>query len=195
VGITRRDEGYYSSRVLSQIFGGSFASRLNKAIRVEKGLTYGARGGLRPDRFAGRFTVSTFTKTPSTAEAVRVILDEIDRIRTTPAETEEVDTAKAYLVGSFAGDRETPQATVSDLWLIEHDGLPADYLNRYLDGIKKTTREDVLRDAKRFMSPDKLIIVVVGEAEQIKGDLEKIAPVTVVAAATETAVEAPPPGD
>lgn len=195
IGITRRDEGYYSSRVLSQIFGGSFSSRLNKAIRVEKGLTYGARGGLRPNRFAGRFTASTFTKTPSTAEAVRVILDEIDRIRTTLPETEEVDTAKAYLVGSFAGDRETPQATVSDLWLIEHDGLPVDYLNRYLDGIKKTTREDILRDAERFMSRDKLIIVVVGEAEKIREDLEKIAPVTVVAAATDETGKAPPAGD
>lgn len=195
VGITRRDEGYYSSRVLSQIFGGSFSSRLNKAIRVEKGLTYGARGGLRPNRFAGKFTVSTFTKTPSTAEALQVILDEIDRIRTTKPEVEEVDTARAYLVGSFAGDRETPQATVSDLWMIEHDGLPADYLNRYLDGIKKTTREDVLRDAKRFIARDKLIVVVVGEADKLKESLEKIAPVTVITAAPEKVEEPPTEGN
>jgi len=195
VGITRRDEGYYSSRVLSQIFGGSFSSRLNKAIRVEKGLTYGARGGLYPNRFAGSFRVSTFTKTPKTAEAVQIILDEIERIRTTDPEAAEVDTAKAYLVGSFAGNRETPQATVSDLWMIEHDGLPADYLTRYLDGIKKTTRETVLQDAKRFMSEDKLIVVVVGEAEKIKGDLEKIAPVTIVAAAAEDTGSPPAGGD
>ncbi|MGD2108848.1 MAG: pitrilysin family protein [Phycisphaerae bacterium] len=194
VGITRRDEGYFSSRVLSQIFGGSFSSRLNKAIRVEKGLTYGARGGLYPNRFAGRFTISTFTKTPSTAETVRVILDEIDRIRKHRPEQEEVDTAKAYLVGSFAGDRETPQATVSDLWLIQHDGLPPDYLNRYLEGIKKTGGKDVQRDAKRFMARDKLTVVVVGEAEKIKGDLEKIAPVTVVAAAAEDAETSDPDG-
>jgi len=194
LGITRRDEGYYRSRVLSQIFGGAFNSRLNKAIRIEKGLTYGARGGLDPRRFVGQFTASTFTKTPSTAEALQVILDEIDRIRTTPPEAEEVEIAKAYLAGSFAGDRETPQATVSDLWLIESEDLPSDYLQRYLDGIKGTTVDDVLADARRLMHEDKLVVVVVAEASKVKDDLEKIAPVTVVPSSGTEAAK-PPAGD
>lgn len=179
-GITRNDPDYFTTTVLSQIFGGSFGSRLNKAIRVEKGLTYGARGGWSAQRFAGSFTCATFTKNPSTAEALNVILREIDRIEASPAEAAEVDVARSYLVGSFAGNRETPGQVVGDLWLIEYAGLPKDYLSRYLSGVKKSDADEVLRVAGRLIDRDKLTIVVVGEASAVKADLEKIAPVTVI---------------
>jgi zinc protease len=183
VSITRKEKAYLTSRVLSQIFGGDFNSRLNKAIRVDRGLTYGARGTLGAGRFAGRLTISTYTKTPKTAEALKVILDEMDRIRAETPEDDEVDATKAYLLGSFAGDRETPQATVGDLWLIRREGLPEDYFTRFLNTIKEAKPSDVLEDAKKLFHRDKLVIVVVGEAEKVKADLEKIAPVTVIAAA------------
>lgn len=188
LGITRHDEDYFSSLVLSQIFGGSFSSRLNKAIRVEKGLTYGARGGLSANRFAGQFSVSTFTKTPSTAETLNVILQEIEKIRSAPPTTEEVDIAKSYLIGSFAGRRETPGQMVGDLWLIEYADLPKDYLSKYLEGVKAVNPEEIHRVANRLIGHQKLTIVVVGEADKIKEDLEKIAPVTVV----KTEVEVTP---
>lgn len=179
-GVTRQDKDYFTGAVLSQIFGGSFSSRLNKAIRVDKGLTYGARGGLSSNRFGGAFNCSTFTKTPSTAETVGVILREIDRMRASPPEASEVDTARNYLLGAFAGDRETPGQVVGDLWLIEYAGLPKDYLTNYLNGVKKTTAEDLHRVSNRLMRPENLAIVVVGEASAIKDDLAKIAPVTVI---------------
>jgi len=182
LGITRKSKEYFTSRLLSQIFGGSFNSRLNEAVRVERGLTYGARGGFGARRFAGTFNISTNTKTPMTAEALQVILDEIDRIRESVVEPEELKIAQSYTVGSFPGSRETPQAVVGDLWLIEYADLPGDYLARYLDGIKKTTGDDILRVAKGLIDVDTLTIVVVGEADKIKADLEKIAPVTVVTA-------------
>ncbi|MFO0972815.1 MAG: pitrilysin family protein [Phycisphaerae bacterium] len=177
----RRDEpGYFPGRVLSQILGGGFNSRLNKAIRIERGLTYGASGSLTAQRFCGSFTMSTFTKTPSTAEALRVLLGEVNRIRSSPASESEVSESRSYLVGSFAGQRETPQAIVTDLWLIETCGLPRDYFSRYLDGVRKTSGDDVVQSATQLLHPDELTIVVVGEAEKLKPELEKIAPVTVV---------------
>jgi len=180
LGITRHHEHYVTSRVLSLIFGGGFNSRLNRAIRVEKGLTYGARGGFEANRFAGTFTAGTFTKTPNTVEAIRLILREIDRMRTSPPESQELDMAKSYIVGGFAGQRETPQAVVNDLWLIEHEQLAADYLEQLLTGVKKTTAEDVQNAAKSLMQDTKLTIVVVGEAAKLTDDLARIAPVTIV---------------
>lgn len=190
-GMTRKDPDHVTCQVLSQIFGGTFSSRLNKAIRVEKGLTYGARGGFIASRFAGAFRISTFTKTPTTAETLNVILGEIDKIRAAPPEKEELETSKSYMVGSFAGDRETPSQMLADLWLIEYAGLPKDYLTRYLNGVKSCTASDIERVAKSRISRDQLTIVVVGEAEQVKADLEKIAPVTVIAATVETPTEPP----
>ena len=184
-GITRKEPDYFTTVVLSQIFGGSFSSRLNKAIRVEKGLTYGARGGWSAQRFAGSFTISTFTKNPSTADALKVILSEIDRLEAAPPESSEADVAKSYLAGSFAGNRETPGQVVGDLWLIEYAGLPKDYLTRFLNGVKETTVEGLHQVANKLIDKDKLVIVVVGEAAAVQSDLEKIAPVTVIKEETE----------
>lgn len=184
VSVTRRDPGYFTARVLGNIFGGGFNSRLNKAIRVEKGLTYGARGGFRPRRFAGQFAISTFTKTPTTAETVKAVLEEIAKIRSAPPTAEELDDTKTYIAGSFPGARETPEATVRDLWMIETQQLPADYLQGYLRGVKATSAQDVAEAAKRLIRPDDLAIVVVGRAKDILADLEAIAPVTVVNAQT-----------
>ena len=182
VSVTRQSPDYFQGRLLSEIFGGSFISRLVTAIRHERGLTYGAGGGLSASRFAGQFTMSTFTKTPKTAEAIDVILQEIDKLRSSPVTDEELQIAQSHIIGSFAGDRETPQAVVRDLWLIKYAGLTADYLKRYLAGIKSATADDLLATAQRIIQRDKLTIVVVGNAAELKDALEKIAPVTVVPA-------------
>lgn len=180
LSLTREHPDYHPSRVVSQILGGGFNSRLNEAVRVKKGLTYGARGGFSTERFAGQFSASTFSKTPNTAEALQVVLDELKRMRDTEPTAEELDISRSYLTGSFAGQRETPQATVGDLWLIEYAGLPADYFSRAMAGWKKTTAADVKRVAAEQIQMDKLSIVVVGDAKKVQADLEKIAPVTVV---------------
>jgi zinc protease len=193
--IRRSDPLYFTSRVLDNIFGGGFNSRLNKAIRVDKGLTYGARGGISANRFDGELQISTFTKTPSTAETIRVILDEIGKMRAEPPADAEVRDTQTYLTGAFPGNRETPQATVGDLWMIETEELPTDYLQRYLDGIRQTKATEVLQAARTLIDPEKLVIVVVGEASKIKESLEQIAPVTVVNAADEPTTQEEGKGD
>ena len=181
LSLTRRDPDYFTARVLGNILGGGFNSRLNKAIRVDKGLTYGARGGFRPRRFAGQFVISTFTKTPTTAQTVRAILEEIDKIQSGPPTSKEMADTKSYIAGSFPGARETPEATVNDLWMIQTQQLPEDYLQRYLRSVKQTTADAVAAAAKRLIHRDQLAIVVVGQAKAIRKDLETIAPVTLVA--------------
>jgi zinc protease len=84
LGITRHNEGYFTSRIVSNYFGWAFNSRLNETIRVAKGLTYGASGSYSAQRFAGEFYVSTFTKTESTPEAVQAVLRKA--ARDTPAD-------------------------------------------------------------------------------------------------------------
>jgi len=179
-GFTRQHEDYFASRLVSGYFGGAFSSRLNETIRVQKGLTYGAGGGFAASRFDGSFRVSTFSKTATTAEAVRAILDEIDRLRNEPPSSEELEKTRSYILGSFAGDRETPQAVAEDIWQIELEDLPADYFERLLETVKRTTAEQCAALAQKHVKPDELVIVVVGPAEALRPELEKIGPVTVV---------------
>ena len=180
ISIGRTDQDYSQAMVMSSILGGSFNSRLNKAIRVDKGLTYGARGGLAAKRFAGEFQISTFSKTASTADTIQVILDVVKTMQAeNPTDTELLDT-KTFVTGSYAGDRETPEAIVGDLWLIETQSLPSNYQKLFLSEVTKTTADEVKSVADKLIRNNGLVIVVVGEAEKIKSQLEKIAPVTVV---------------
>ncbi|MFA5238999.1 MAG: pitrilysin family protein [Phycisphaerae bacterium] len=181
-GITRHDKRYFVSRIVSNYFGWSFNSRLNESIRIAKGLTYGVWGGWTANRFAGEFEVGTFSKTESTAEAVRAVLEEIKRLKTDGPSTDELEKSQSYIIGSFVRGREIPQQIAGDLWLIESQGLGKDYLTRLLEGIAKAQKTDCERLVRETIEPGKLVIVVVGEAEKLKGELEKIAPVTVVAA-------------
>jgi len=180
VSIGRTDPDYSKAMVMSSILGGSFNSRLNKAIRVDKGLTYGARGGLSARRFAGEFQISTFSKTVSTADTIQVILDVVKTMQGENPTDSELQDTKTFVTGSYAGDRETPEATVGDLWLLETQSLPSNYQKLFLNDVTKTSADQVRSAAEKLIHRQGLVVVVVGEADKIKPELEKIASVTVI---------------
>ena len=179
-GIVRKDDGYFVSRLVSSYFGWGFDSRLNETVRVEKGLTYSIWGSYIANRFAGEFKIGTFSKPDSTADAVRAVLEEVERLKSEQASEDELEHSRSYILGSFVRNRETPQQVADDLWLIESQHLDSDYLERLLDGIGKARIEDCKQLVNRTIQPGNLVVVVVGEAAELKEQLEKIAPVTVV---------------
>ncbi len=179
-GITRHDDGYFVSRLVSSYFGWGFDSRLNKSIRVEKGLTYHVWGSYIAQRFAGDFQVGTFSKTESTAQTIQAVIDEIKRLKADAPSRDELENNRSYILGSFVRDRETPQQIAGDLWLIESQQLGSDYLERLLAGIATAKTDDCMRLITGTIDLRNLVIVVVGDAGKLKEPLEKIAPVTVV---------------
>jgi zinc protease len=199
LGITRQDEGYFPSRIVSSYFGWGFDGRLNKNLRVQKGLTYNVFGSYLAQRFAGEFKVGTFSKTETTAQAVKAVLDEIAKLKTEGPTREELEGTRSYILGSFIGERETPQQIARDLWLIQSQGLSDDYLERLLSAVAKISSQDCEKLTKSTLQPDRLVVVVVGDAAKIKTDLEKIAPVTVITtkkdgpASGSTTKPVPPP--
>jgi predicted Zn-dependent peptidase len=180
LGLTRHDDGYFVSRIVSSYFGWSFNSRLNESIRVAKGLTYSVWGGYEAGRFAGTFKMGTFTKTESTADTINALIEEIKRLKAEPPSQTELDSSRSYILGSFVKDRETPQQIASDLWLIESQQLGSDYLERLLNGISQTQVADCMNLVKNAVCDDKLVIIVVGDAAKLVEILEKIAPVTII---------------
>ncbi len=179
-GLTRHDPDYFLARVVSGYFGEAFNARLNKTIRVEKGLTYGAGGGFVARRFAGEFAIHTFSKVATAADAVQAIFDELERLRTEPPSEEELHDTVSYTLGSFPAKRETPQQVAGDLWLVESQDLPDDYFEQYLRAVAKARPEPCVELARRRVDPKHMVVVVVGPADQLKDKLEKIAPVEVV---------------
>ena len=182
-GITRSDQPeYFISRIVSNYFGSSFNSRLNENIRVKRGLTYSVRGGYFAQNMAGEFKISTFTKTEKTGQMVKAVIEQLEQLQRQPPSEKELVSSKNYIIGSFVRKRETPQQVADDLWLIESHNLGADYLQKLLAQIKRTTKDDCDSLVENTLDRNKLVIAVVGDAAKITADLEKIAPVTIVTA-------------
>ncbi len=180
LSIKRDHSDFPAARVVGDYFGGAFGARLNKAIRVEKGQTYGARGGYNATRFAGQFAMSTFSKTETTAETLQAVLEEFNRLLKEPPSERELKDTKSYSTGSFARDRQTPQQVAGQLWMIESEGLPQDYFERTLEKVTEANAAGCMQLIHETLDPAKLVIVVVGSAAKVQKDLEKIAPVTLV---------------
>jgi len=180
LSIKRDHTDFPIARVVSDYFGDAFGARLNKTIRVEKGQTYGAQGGYRASRFAGQFAINTFSKTETTATTVQSVLDELNRLIKEPPSDKELKDTKSYSTGSFARERQTPQQVAGQLWMIESEGLPEDYFERTLEKEGQADAASCMQLIKETLDPSKLVIVVVGSADKVQKDLEKIAPVTLV---------------
>lgn len=172
LGIRRTDPSFVASEVFNQVFGGGFNSRLNTRIRVDEGLTYGARGGMTAGKEQGIFSASTFTRTDRTADTVRIILDEIQRGRDVPPTAEELEEARSFLIGRFGLSLETPDDVARKVYDRIFYGLPDDYYASYLSAIEKVTAEDVAAFARANVHPDDLVVLVVGDAKLIEEPLK-----------------------
>lgn len=168
VGIARNDPDYYAVQVMNYIFGGGgFASRLMRVIRDERGLTYGINSSFIGNKEPGQFEVEVQTKSASARAVIDEIMEQIERIRTEPVSDQELSDAKAYLTGSFPRRFETSRRIADFLAVARFYDLGDDYIQQYPEYIKSVTKEDVLRVAKKYLHPDRYVLVVVGNLKQM----------------------------
>lgn len=163
-GVPRVHPDYYAIRVMNYILGaGGFSSRLLDSIRNERGLAYSVYSHFSADKYLGTFQISMQTKNETAEEAIRIALDQIRRIQNRGVSEEELEAAKDYLIGSFPLRLDTNRRVAGFLAQVEYFGLGLDYLDRYPELIRRVTREDVLRAARLYLKPEKLITVVVAD--------------------------------
>jgi zinc protease len=179
-GLVYRDPDRPIASLVSSYFGASYGSRLMKAIRIEKGSTYGAQGGFRANRLAGTFEVSTFTKTPSTGETLRVVLAEIRGLLERPPASGELSLHRRYFLGSAAARFETSGQVADQLARITMNGLPLDHVQHTFAIIGAADASQCQTLARRLVDPEHLLLVVVGDAARIADDLRAISPVTIL---------------
>ncbi len=187
LGVARGTTDYFPLKVMNTILGGAFSSRLNLSLRERHGFTYGVSSSFVMRRLRGPFVVSTAVQTEVTAQALAEILREVRGIRETPVEERELDDARHLLAGIFPLRLQTTDGVAARLAELAMYALPLDYFDSYRERILAVSRDEVARVACEHLRPDELAIVVVGDAEKVRGPLEElaIAPVRVVS----------PPGD
>jgi zinc protease len=196
VGVPRRIDNYAALSVMGAILGGLFNSRLNMKLREEKGYTYGASAGFDPRRGAGPFSARVAVNTEVTVPALIDLLAELNRIRQEPVSPAELGAARDFLVGVFPLRFETPGPVVGALGgIVVHD-LPDDELTTYRARIEAVTAADVQATAESRIHPDRMAIVMVGDAAGIVTELEAaaIGPLEVIRDEPEP-TETPEPPD
>jgi len=166
-GVARDNPDWYALTVMNHILGGgAFSSRLFSSVRTKGGLAYSINSGFSATKEPGAFKVGMQTKGESAQEAVAKVREEIARMRETTVSEQELSDAKQYLTGSFPMKFDSNAKIAGLLAQIEFFGLGNDYLDTYKDRIDAVTAADVQRVAQKYLSPDDLILVVVGPSAQ-----------------------------
>ena len=122
-------------------------------------------------RHAGPFVVAAPVRNEVTLQSVSELLSEMRRIRTGDLEDRELDDVKSYLMGVFPATVQTASDIASRLVDMELYGLPEDYFDRYRENIANVMKEDVERVAQKYLDPDRVLIVIVGNASEIREPL------------------------
>lgn len=171
LGVPRSCEDYFPLSVMNAIFGGVFNSRINLNLREKHGYTYGARSQFAFRRQAGPFVVAAPVRNEVTRESVSEMIDELRRIRTGDIEDRELDDTKSYLMGVFPATVQTAADIASRLVDMELYGLPEDYFDRYRENIAAVSKDEITRVANKYLDPDRILIVIVGSAKEIREPL------------------------
>jgi len=181
LGIRRDDPDYFAVMVMNEILGaGSFSSRLVERIRDTEGLAYHTGTAFTENLQRGLFYAVCQTKAESATRALSLILEEMERIRTTPVTQEELSLAKDSFANNFVFRFKTPSDTAEQTAALEFFGLPEDYLKTYLDRLAAVTADDVLRAARTHLHPDRATILILGTGDRFPKPLEAFGEVRVL---------------
>jgi zinc protease len=167
-GVARGNPDYYAIQVMNYILGGGgFSSRAMDSVRNQRGLAYSVYSTFDSEKSHGTFTFVMQTKNETAHEAIRIVRDEIRRMREQRVTEGELNDAKDYLTGSFPLRLDTNRKVANFLAQVEFFQLGSDYPVRYAERIKKVTPDDIDRVAKRYLQLDKLVTVIVGNQKKI----------------------------
>jgi zinc protease len=179
IAIDRRDPDFIALTVANQILGGGPAARLFLNLREEKGYTYGVFSSFTALKYPGPWRAGGDVRTEVTAGAMTEFLKEFQRIRDEKVSPSELEEAKRAIVASFALSLERPTELLGYAIVRKIYGFPPDYWDTYPAQIMATTAEDIQRVARKYINPENLQVVAVGDVSKIKPIMEKYGPVEV----------------
>jgi zinc protease len=171
LAIPRKRPDYLTWDVTVKILGGEGANRLHQVLRSQYGLTYGAEANTEARKDAGDFVAETDTRTDTTGQALRLMVDEFSRLVRERVGQRELADAQAYLAGSFPLTIETPDQIATQVLNVLFYDLPVAEIGSFRERVLAVTPEDIQRVARQYVRPDRLSIVLVGNARAFASQL------------------------
>jgi predicted Zn-dependent peptidase len=175
IGVKRDIPDQYALMVMNDILGGGgFTSRIVRRVRSDEGLAYSAGSRFnRPVQYPGTFQAFFQTKHATAAFGTKLIVTEIDRIRTEKCDAETVENSKASFIGNLVNPFNSRNAIVNTFADDQYTGRPDDYWQKYRKNVEAVTPDAVLAAAKKYLHPDKLVYLVVGDPKAVEEGSDK----------------------
>jgi len=174
IALSATDIDYYPASVMNYILGGGgFASRLTQELREGKGYTYGIRSGFYGTKAKGTFIISSAVRTNVTLESALLIKDILSEYPYTFSENDLL-TTKSYLIKSNARAFETANAKLNMLSNISDYDLDVDYIEKREEIVNDMTIEKIKFYSEKYVDPNKMIWLIVGDAKTQLNRLKKL---------------------
>ncbi len=159
----------YALTVMNDILGGGgFTARLMKRVRSDEGLAYGAYSQFGIGTFwPGLFEIGFASKNPTVALATKIVLEEVEKIRTGLVSEEELRVSKRSFIDTFPRTFESPAATARTFAADEVIGRPHSYWQEYRRRIEAVSAENVRAAAVKYLDTSRLAMLVVGKWSEI----------------------------
>jgi zinc protease len=191
LGIERSNPDYFAVSVMNEVLGGGFASRLFTNLRSKAGLAYSVSGGVGASwDHPGISSYNMATKSASTKEAIEGMKKELANLLTNPPTETEIKRAKDSILNSFVFNFDSKQKVLAEKMRYEFYGVPLDYLEHYRQAVEKVTVADVSRVAHKYVHPEQLAVLVVGNPGELGNQLTTLGEVTPIDITIP-----PPPGE
>jgi predicted Zn-dependent peptidase len=179
LGMRPTDPDWPAVAVGNRVLGGGATGRLFMDLREKHGWTYGTYSSFTKAKDRGLFLAEGSCRTEVTDSALTAMIDHVNRIAKEPVTDAELEGAKSYIVGNFPTTIETPSQIAAQIGQVKLLGLDKSWLENYRKQVAAVTKADVQTAMAKHIQPDKLAIVLVGDAGAIKDKVEPIASVAV----------------
>jgi predicted Zn-dependent peptidase len=178
LSLTQDDPDYPAVDLMNYTLGGgSFSSRITQIVRNDNGLAYSASSSVGADvHYPGAFAGFTQTKNSTVVFATQLIVSEIERMYNGDITEKDLRFAKSARINAFPSMFSTVSGNVTNFARLELEGRPRDYYDTYLEKYQKVTVADIKRVARKYLQPDKMIVLVAGYIDECKAGADKSLP-------------------
>jgi zinc protease len=160
--------------VMNSLLGGSFGSRITSNIREQKGYAYAPHSSISNNLDTAHWVETADVTTANTGDSLEEIRKEIERLRTAPPAADELAGIQKNLAGTFVVRNASRAGVIGQLAFVDLHGLGDDYLAQYVDRVQAVTPAQVTEMAKKYLDPEQLTLVVVGDEKVVKGQVEQV---------------------
>jgi zinc protease len=174
LGTERKTPDFAALEVMNAALGGLFTSRINNNLREEKGYSYGVFSQFDYRRSAGSFDIAGSVRTNATGASVAEIMKEVKAMREHPLPAAELENARNAQVLSLPGHFDTNEGVGASLAGLFVYDMPLDYYSTLARQFASVTADQVQAVARKYLVPEKLIVVAVGDRKKIEPQLKKL---------------------